>query len=348
MNDFEQQAEALYEAKGDLTEADMFALLQGGGVSEGDTAKAETGEPDAGKEAPKADESAASKEEKGPAEGAATDATPEEPDPEKTVILAKDGVHTIDYSKLVEAREAAKTAAAQAAEFKAEAERLRAELAATHDQAVKDSENRMAEFAADNGMTVQELFGDYSQEQLAKGVETLIEKRLAPLLAQIDQKLAPVQKAAVEDATTKHYTQIYTAHPDADSIVESEEFGQWLTGLPRVLQSAYRSTMDPAKGGAAGDVIEVFDAYRTAHPKEAAPAPAPAVPAASTGAVAKAKAALAAVKPKTPNTLSDIPAGAAAHTDEAEAIANESVESLMARMGNMKPDAIEALMARIL
>lgn len=349
---FEQTAQDLYDVNGDLSEADMLALLTS--KPEGDTNKDITSlldpaQPTAGTDDPKLIEEAKKDDPTTVVDPAATpqpNADPAaEPDGPK-VVLAKDGVHTIDYSKLVEAREAAKSATAALAAAEAETQRLRAELTAAKAPAPPAPAPAAAPAAEADPA---ELFGDYSAEQLAKGVDALIEKKLSALRGEIGTQLAPVQRAAVEDANTKHYTAIYTAHPDADSIVQSTEFADWLGKQPRLVQGTYRQTLSPDGKGTAADVVEVFDAYRNAHPLAAA-APAPVAPPAQPGAdvAAKAKAAIAAVKPKTPNTLSDIPAGAAAHVDEAEAIAGMDASVLMNRMASMKPDAIEALMSRML
>lgn len=363
MSNFEQQAEQLFESKGDLTDVDTMSLLMGQGDGEGETsttastegADAATGAANGGEttSTPSAGttdettgkEGTGTAQENG-AEGAAPgaaktegaaapDATTE--DPSKTVILAKDGVHTIPYDKLTEARETAKAAAARATAAEAEAERLRAELAAAK---AAPAPAPAAAPAADG--EPQPLFGDYSEEALKGGVEKIVEERVKAVL---DQRLAPVESKAIEDSMTAHLTTIYTAHPDADSIMESAEFEGWMKAQPSVVQRAYRATLAPKTGGTADEVVEVFDAYRAAHPAKApAPAAAPAAPAPSVAE--RAQAVIANTKPKELTSLTDIPAGATAHVSPVEALTNMDEVSALNQMMGMDPSKIEELLMK--
>lgn len=110
------QAEYFQEhaASGDLTDAQMAELLS---LPEGDTTTlmVESGKPDP---APVA----------APAEPQSTSTSTTTQDPANPVVLAKDGVHTIPYEKLVEARDGEK-------HWKAQAEAAQQQLAALQAQA---------------------------------------------------------------------------------------------------------------------------------------------------------------------------------------------------------------------
>lgn len=110
------------------------------------------------------------------------------------------------------------------------------------------------------------LFGDFSDEDVKKGVEKLIQEKLAGYEADMKR----------QEAAKAHYREIYTAHPDADSIVESRELEEWLAGQNPLVRKAFN---DALKDGTAS----------AAEPEKPAEKP----PAGK----------------NTPNTLSDIPAG---------------------------------------
>lgn len=272
MDNTEQFLTDHQDANGNLSDADMTKLLTGG--HKGDTAAAtpvDTGAPDAGSEAqtaaPKADGKTASPD----TEAADADEDKSKPEP---VILAKDGVHTIGYEKLVEAREEARLAREELAALKAGG------TAATPDAEAPKSE---------------------------------------------------------AGAAAAHYRAIYSKHPDADAVVASEDYQQWLSKQPTVVRNAYETVLT---AGTAADVNEMLDAFRAAHPRATT---APVIPTVQD----KVAGIVASVKTKTPQSLSDIPAGAAAHHDEFEAMAEMGVNDLMAKFGSMTPAQRETAMRRL-
>lgn len=122
------------------------------------------------------------------------------------VILAKDGVHTIPFEKLTEAREAEqhwKRVATEAQQL------LEAQKAA---QTVAEK----VETPAVEG----DLFGDFSEEAIAKGVEKLVSAKAAAIQAEFDAKLnavlAPLQEQRAKSAEESHFSAIEAAHPDVE------------------------------------------------------------------------------------------------------------------------------------
>lgn len=239
-----------------------------------------------------------------------------QPDPANTVILAKDGKHTIPYSKLEEARQAeqAARAAAQAAQ---------AELAALRAQAEQRAAAGVAPTAADNAsaLVVQALetgdvdpaiFGDFSEGAMAKGIATLIQQGFTSLRQELEPLKAQHQTSEVE----KHYGAIYQAHPDADSIAESQELDSWINSKPSFVRDAYRAVLDPQGKGTAAQVVELFDTFK----KETGATQAAAAPAPSVDPKAAAKAAIAAAQPAVPASLSDFPGGRAGASSRMEAL----------------------------
>ena len=239
-----------------------------------------------------------------------------QPDPANTVILAKDGKHTIPYSKLEEARQAeqAARAAAQAAQ---------AELAALRAQAEQRAAAGVAPTAADNAsaLVVQALetgdvdpaiFGDFSEGAMAKGIATLIKQGFVELR----QEIAPLKEQQQLSEVEKHYAAIYQAHPDADSVAESQELDSWINSKPSFVRDAYRAVLDPQGKGTAAQVIELFDTFK----KETGATQAASVPAPSVDPKAAAKAAIAAAQPAVPASLSDFPGGRAGASSRMEAL----------------------------
>ncbi|WP_159271994.1 hypothetical protein [Variovorax boronicumulans] len=330
MDKFEEFYEAHKDADGNLSDVDAARMLMLP-VGEGDTS--------AGIKPPlEGSEPAATPEAK--TDGAVVVAEPAKVPPAEPVpvLLAKDGVHTIEYQKLVDAREAAKHWEKVAAEATAAAVALKkAPVAPAVEPAApktKEGEPAAAALPAD-------IFGDYSEEALSAGVTKLVDIKVAAITADLEAKfasaLAPVQAKEATDAAEAHYRQIYTAHPDVESVVESAELKAFLGKQPSFVRAQYENVL---KEGSAAEVVELLDAYRLVNPKVAAPAEA--------GTAAKAKEIVAAAKAAAPTSLSDIPAGSAAHHDEVGAIREMSDAALAGKFASKSPEQIKELLNRLI
>lgn len=289
----------------------------------------------------------------GPAAAPApTDASPQpaaQPEPELTaenaVIMAKDGKHTISYDKLVQARETARAAQTEAQTLAAQLQAAQQQLADLQAQAQARADAGQAPTATDNQVAAAQaaidagadpaLFGDFSEEALAKGINRLVEQQVAAHMAAIDAKLKPIEQQAATDATTAHFNAIYSAHPDADSLVESQEFAVWKGAQPAVVRAALDQALEK---GSSTDVIEVFSAFKAATQQQP---PAAAGKGAMTPAEA-AKAAIAKAAMPVPASLSDIPGGRVAGTNVFEAMDTMNSHELLAATSNMTAEQIEA------
>jgi hypothetical protein len=273
-------------------------------------------------------------------------ATPD-PAPAQTpqVVLAKDGVHTIPFERLEEARQQAQEAKQRADALEAEVQRLRA--AGTPSPAPAAT---TAEPAPAGEPTVEAgLFGDYSDAQLAAGIEKLVSQRTADLrneITTLKQQLTPVQEQATLNANEAHWREIYTKHPDTDSLVESSELDAWIKAQPSFVRNGYAKVLED---GTASEVVELFDAYKAATGKTQPP-PAAAAPAATpaAAAAASAAAAIAAAKHVTPTSLSEIPAGTTAHHDENAAMLELTPHAVLTKLEGLSPAEIEKRLSRIL
>lgn len=271
----------------------------------------------------------------GQADGANTAGATSEPDPANTVILAKDGKHTISYDKLVEARNGEKTwkAAAEAAQAQLADLQAQAQARADAGQAPTKVDNQaaIAQAAIDQGVD-EGLFGDFSEEALAKGIAALVKQQVAASVAPLEQKLAPIQQKQATDANTSHYNAIYEAHPDADSIVESKELADWIASQPSFVRDGFNGVLTK---GTTTQVIELFDTFK----KATGTAQQPASDAAKVAAAAKAAVAKAPTEP--PASLTDFPGGRAGATSRTDAMADMDAVQLLGEMDSMTPEQLE-------
>ena len=264
------------------------------------------------------------------------------------VILAKDGKHTISYDKLVQAREAAQTAQAAQQAMAAQLEAANQKLVELQAQAQARAEAGQAPTQADTNAAAAQaaidagvdpaLFGDFSPEAMAKGVAQLVQAQLDARMAAIDAKLQPIQQQTARGAAEVHLSAIYGAHPDADSIVESQEFAAWKSTQPGVVRAALDAALTT---GSTNDVIEVFSAFKAATGQAAVPTAATAKAGQISPAQA-AKAAIARAAAPMPASISDIPGGRAGPTNVLEAMENMNGPEMLSAMNAMTPEQIDA------
>lgn len=259
--------------------------------------------------------------------------------PDNAVILAKDGKHTIGFEKLVEARQLAQ-------DWKAKAEATQAQLASLQAQAQARADAGQAPTQVDNQVAAAQaaieqgidpgVFGDFSEEALAKGIQALVAQQVAAQVQQtVGKALAPIQAKQAESAADAHYSAIYEKHPDADSLVESQELAKWIDSQPSFVADACKNVLN---NGTTAQIIEMFDRF-----KQATGAAQPGT--ANTADVkAAAQAAIANAPSKVPASLSDFPGGRPAAVTREEQLASMSsgTELLDAMQnGKMTPQQIE-------
>lgn len=268
-----------------------------------------------------------------------TPAVQGDPDPANTVILAKDGVHTIGYEKLVEAREGEKHWKAQAEAQAAELEALKVAALARADagQAPTQADNVVAAAAAAIEQGVDPaIFGDYSEEALAKGIRQLVTEQADALRAEMRGELAkavqPLKATQAVDATAAHMDAIYTKHPDADSIHRSLELKNWIATQPSFARAGYESVLQK---GSTEEIIEFFDTFKAATGKTQAADP-----------KAAARAAIARMEAPVPTSLSDIPGGRAGASNPYEALDRMAGPALAEALESMSNSQREAYLNR--
>ena len=266
-------------------------------------------------------------------------------------IASKSGEYTIPYEKLTQARQERDTAKQEAERAKQEAEQLRQQLAqltaaqasnlaAAQAQAQARADAGQAPTQADQNLVVAEaaaaagvdvsLFGDFSEEALAKGVAALVEQRAAALVdAKLEAALAPFRQREAKQQMDAHTGSIYAAHPDADEVFESAEFKRWMGAQPAFARAGIEHALT---NGEAKDVIDVFSAFKAATGKGNS---ADAV----TSALKKAQA-------QPPASLSELPGAAASGAGDAERVAALACDpaALLDFMAGLSPEKQNRLM----
>ena len=260
-------------------------------------------------------------------------------DPANAVVLARDGKHTIPYETLVKHREGEQhwKAQAEAAQQQLAELQARAQARADAGTAPTKTDNMLAtaEAAIESGADVG-IFGDFSEEALAKGIATLVAQQVQ---ARVSAALEPLATKQAKDAAAAHYDAIYSKHPDADSIAQSTEFAAWVNAQPSAVRNAYWGLFDAKTGGTAEEIVEVFDAFK------AVSTPNPNTPAAADPKAA-ASAAVAAAKATPPASLSSIPGARVEGASALDRAADMSGPEQLSAIQGLSPEQTRAWLDR--
>ncbi len=268
---------------------------------------------------------------------------------ENAVIIAKDGVHHIPYEKLVEARNGEKewkqkfdTAQQQLAELQANAQERKDNGGTPTEQ---DQKAEVVQEAVRKGLIDPSIFGDFSETSMSDGVEKafdiLFEKKLD---THIQALLAPILQTQQVSAEQAHFDEIFTAHPDAESIVESKEFSDWLDNQPNITKDAYKTVLDK---GSASQVVELLGLYKSGtQSTQAAQQQHEEQRSASDAVRAAAMQAVNKAPTKVPHSVTDFPSGNPTGQSNDERLANLSGPELLAEMSNWTDAQIDAYYAR--
>lgn len=247
------------------------------------------------------------------------------------VILAKDGVHTIPFAKLEEARQGEQHWKSVAAEQQKQIDELAKQPVAESAKAVDvDIASKEREFI---GAMME---GDTEKaEAIRLEINGILESRYEAKIASI---LEPIQKERAISATDAHFNAIAKAHPDYESVAQSQELADWIAKQPSFARSGYEKVIAE---GTAQEAIELFDAFKAAAGKTTVATGRP-------DAAELARAAVANAKSKPPTSLSEIPAGSGVQHDEAAAMLEMSGAGLMNKFEGKTPEQINALLSRII
>lgn len=267
----------------------------------------------------------------------------DEQNADNTVVLAKDGKHTIPFESLQSARD-------QAKQYKQQLDEANALLAAKQapEQSQQVQQNAATAEAliqaSGNDADVIALFGDFSEEALAKGIQAYVNQNVSSQVeAAVQQALAPFQQQQQQmeqmSAEQRHFATIEAAHPDYESVAESQEFANWMDTQPSITRNAYNNVL---QGGSAQDVNELLSLYKTQNNvNQAAQQPDP-----TADMVAKAKQAVQNAPKQIPISVSDMPAGAPAALSAEERFSNLSGPELFLEIESWPEHKIDEFIAR--
>jgi len=254
---------------------------------------------------------------------------------EKPVILAKDGVHTIEYEKLVEAREEAKLAKQEAETLKAALAEREALLESLKEAKAQDEATGTTEAMDALAASVTEDFPELLELMNIK--TATMEKNFQAQIAELQKQIAPALKSSNEQVEEKFFSEVRKHVSDIDEIRESRELIDWVESHPKAVAEGYRQTWQT---GSLEDVVKMANAFK------ATKTPAPAGDTAEQIALKAAAAEEKAKGKSVPKSLSDIPAGTAAHHDEAEAIKNMTPLAIMGKFANKSSNEILTMLDR--
>ena len=295
-----------------------------------------------------ADAAKAGADEQGKTTGGA--GTTEDDEPKGAPIASKSGAYTIPYEKLEQSRERVKSLEGENESLRAQLAELNAKQQANLEQAEDKAQARAdagkAQTQADQNLEAAKtamgqgvdasLFGDFSEEGIAKGIAALMERTREELRAELREEAArelkPLKDREAQEVKDSHYSAIFQKHPDANEIVQSSQFAAWHASLPGFQRAAVDAVLNPETGGTAAQVIEVFDTFKAQTGKAAAPA-------------AQDKGKAPEVQRRVPHSLSEI--AGEQHQDIAQQVmasAGTDPNALIERMQDMSPEQIERVM----
>lgn len=257
-------------------------------------------------------------------------------------IASKSGSYQIPYDKLVEARTERDTYRQRVADLEQQIQQLTAQQQSNLQQAQQAAQDRadagqaatkadtnlaMAQAAMEQGVDI-EAFGDFSEESIAKGLKQMVVSQVA---TQLEQELAPFRaqqaQSAKQSASEAHYNAIYKAHPDADEIVESTKWNEWLAGLPAFMRAATEQAMGQ---GTTEQIVEVFNTFK----QQTAP----------TAGKPSVKSLIEQATVAPPNTLTDVPGAQAGQSSAEQLSIARDPSALMGMFEGKSPEEIERLM----
>lgn len=262
-------------------------------------------------------------------------------------VLAKDGIHTIPYESLEKARKGEQ-------EWKAKAESYEQALADARGQIQSGQSTQAAEqnlataeaaiAASGDNTDVIAMFGDFSEEAIAKGVDDLLALRVPGVIqAAVDKALLPFQQQQqlqqdqqAKSVQQQHFDAIAQAHPDFESIAESQEFLNWMDAQPSIVKGAYDQVLSQ---GTSAQVNELLGMYKQANNLNAAKPDMNSIKEQAKQAVSKAQT-------QVPHSVSDLPAGAPVGVSLDDRMAAMSPAQQVEAMMSWTPEQIEAYVSR--
>ena len=118
---------------------------------------------------------------------------------------------------------------------------------------VMKSEARIEKQKEEVNVDLSKIVQDYPE--IVQPLQKYVDARIAAVDQKVNQATEDVLKARKEDADKKHFAKIADAHPDYQSVSQSEDFNLWLGRQSRMWQNA-------ASDGDAEDVVSLLSKYK--------------------------------------------------------------------------------------
>jgi hypothetical protein len=258
----------------------------------------------------------------------------------KPVIVAKDGVHTIEYEKLEEARNEAKEAKAKMVELLQQNQEMAGKLKTFEDQLAAA---QRTDAAAGTSDATRQLIEDARElePELVKAFEAMLQSEraqykaeLATLRQQRETELEPIKATARKLAEHDHFVLIRGEVKDFDAIVAGDALNSFVNEQPSFVRNQYTAVLE---SGTAVEVIELMNAFKKS-PHYKPPA----------GETAGTEPKKIEVKKTPPVSLSEMPAGTQAHGDPADALANSSGIGILSMLEGKTKEEVDRLTDRAL
>tara|TARA_R100001126_G_C4871114_1_gene173077 strand:+ start:365 stop:1336 length:972 start_codon:yes stop_codon:yes gene_type:complete len=115
------------------------------------------------------------------------------------------------------------------------------------------SETRIEQQKEEVNVDLSEIVKDYPE--IVQPLQKYVDARIAAVDQRVNQATEDVLNARKEDADKKHFGTIADAHPDYQSVSQSEDFNLWLGRQSRMWQNA-------ASDGDAEDVVSLLSKYK--------------------------------------------------------------------------------------
>lgn len=289
------------------------------------------------------------KKDENPESGAVESSATEEQEP---VVLAKDGIHTIPYSRIEELQSKveqfrldAEKSKQIAAKHESELEELRAALESKNEILAKMQDAQQSDTQTGTTEAMDALMADLSDDYpgAAKLISSLLKqvqditKEVQVTRAERDEERARKSAlTAAEKAQIEFNEAAMGFEPKYLETISKDEFWKWFDEQPAYVR-AVQKISDPQ---ASAEVVTAFLKHTASASDSAQPGAAP---------LDKEKLKESLAKAKTPavKSLSDVPGGSNPATDELEAIAEMSAVDMAHRFIGKAAADVERILSRI-
>lgn len=177
-----------------------------------------------------------------------------------------------------------------------------------------------------------ELFGEFDGKGLINGINHIVNQRVEKLVEQqLAQRLASIEQKHAQDLQAEHLNAIHAVHPDAETVVNSDEFAKWVQSQPSYIQPSIVAVVENGNASQINELLTNYKATLTPPPK-------------TDDVQAKANDIIKNTTPDVPNSLSEM--GGQTATDPMQAVANMNAVQMADTMSSWTPEQIENFLNR--